>query len=266
MIAPRGPSCSRTSPRPDPHRRTLAPRLQAVVLLAAQVWMASWTAPSAALELLLVSRDSSHPPAPWTFAGLPHQTKPATRFDVVEFDGVRALRVDADRSFGNLVYPLPAGTHAGTLVWRSRIERPTLGADITQRSGEDMALRVCASFEMPMARVPYVERQLLRLAQAASDVRLPTALLCYVADDTLPVGTLVVSPFTRRMRSIVVAHADTGQWVSEQHDLGADFLRVFGDESASVPALGAIVVGADADNTQSHSVAYLSALQLLSPP
>jgi len=208
----------------------------------------------------------TRPPAPWAFVGLPHQTKPATRFDVVEFDGVHALRVDADRSFGNLVHPLPAGTRAGLLAWRSRIERPTIGADLTQRSGEDMALRVCATFELPLSRVPFFERQMLRLAQTRSSERLPTAMLCYVADAVLPAGTLVVSPFTRRMRSIVVVHAPLSRWTQQQHDLGADFLRAFGDEADNVPALTAVVVGADGDNTGSHSVALIADLHLAPAP
>jgi hypothetical protein len=204
-------------------------------------------------------------PLPWRYAGLTHQPAPATRFDIVDVDGSRVLRVEARRSFGNLVHDLPAGTRAGMLAWRARIEKPTVGADLTRRSGEDTALRVCASFEMPPARVPFFERQLLRLAQARSDEHLPTALLCYVADAALPVGTLVVSPYSRRMRSIVVAHAAVDQWVTEQHHLGADFLRAFGDESSSVPPLQTILIGADADNTGSHSVAYLDGLSLTPP-
>jgi len=219
-----------------------------------------------AADPIAVAGVGSRPPAPWHVVGLPIQSTPLTRFEVVELDGERVLRVEADRSFGNLVHPLPAATRAGVMSWRARIDRPTLGANLTRRSGEDMALRVCASFDLPLEQLPFLERQLLRVAQAASDEPLPSALLCYVADATLPAGMLVVSPFTRRMRSIVADHPAAGQWVSERHDLGADFRRAFGDESASVPPLTAIVVGGDGDNTHSHSVAYLSALQLAPPP
>lgn len=231
----------------------------------AALWATATATATTAADLAPVVGDSAAPPAPWHFAGLPQQSKPATRFEVVELEGARVLRIDADQSYGNLVHPLPAGTRAGTLAWRARIERPLAAPDLTRRSGEDMALRVCASFEMPLSHVPFFERQWLRVAQSHSDEHLPTALLCYVADSVLPAGTLVVSPFTRRMRSIVVAPAALGHWASEQHELGADFLRAFGDEASNVPALGAIVVGADADNTHSHSLAYLSALQHLAP-
>jgi hypothetical protein len=219
-----------------------------------------------AADLVPVAGEGAQPPPPWHFVGMPFTTKPTTRFSVVDLDGARVLRVDADRSFGNLVYPLAVGTQAGVLTWRFRIERPTVGADLTRRSGEDSALRVCATFALPLDRVPFLERQLLRLAHASSDEPLPSAMLCYVADGALPADALVVSPYTRRMRSIVVTHPAPGQWSTERHDLGADFRRAFGDESASVPPLEAIVVGADADNTGSHSLAYVAALNHHSPP
>jgi Protein of unknown function (DUF3047) len=228
----------------------------------AALWLlALWGTVGAAADLLPLTGEGMQPPPPWHFVGLPFKSKPVTRFEVVELDGTRVLRIEADHSFGNLVHPLAAGTRAGLLSWRARIDQPTVGANLMRRSGEDMALRVCASFDLPLTQLPFLERQLLRVAQTASEEHLPSALLCYVADAVLPAGSLVVSPFTRRMRSIVVTHPAAGQWAAEQHDLGADFLRAFGDESSNVPPLRAVVVGADGDNTGSHSVAYVSALQ-----
>ena len=222
-----------------------------------------WAGACAAADLAPLAGEAALPPAPWHFAGLPLRDKPKTRFEVVELEGTRVLRIESDRAFGNLVHPLAAGTRAAGLAWRARVDQPVVGANLQQRSGEDTALRVCASFALPTERVPFFERQFLRLAQAHSDEHLPTALLCYVTDAALPAGSLVVSPFTRHMRSIVVAQAPLGRWAEERHPLGADFLRAFGEESTDVPPLLAIVVGADGDNTASHSVAYLDALHLV---
>jgi len=41
------------------------------------------------------------PPLPWQVAGLPNQKKPFTRFSLVDLDGRRALKVEADHSYGN---------------------------------------------------------------------------------------------------------------------------------------------------------------------
>ena len=38
-------------------------------------------------------------------------------------------------------------------------------------------------------------------------------------------------------------------------------MRAFGDESPQVPAVTAVVVGGDSDNTAAHSVAHVSGLR-----
>ena len=47
-----------------------------------------------------------------------------------------------------------------------------------------------------------------------------------------------------------------------RRDVGADFTRLFGAESPTVPPIIGVAVGADADNTKSHSIAYVSNLVL----
>ena len=202
------------------------------------------------------------PPAPWRVQGLPQQRPALTRFEVVaDRDGTRALRIEADRAYGTLVHPL-LGARAGTLAWRWRVDRPAAGADLRRKAGDDAALKVCALFDMPLARVPFVERQLLRLASARVGEALPTATLCYVWEPTLPANTLLHNAYTHRVRFITARHA-VGAWSSEQHDLARDFRRAFGDESDDVPPLTALLIGADTDNTGGHSLAWLDGLRLL---
>lgn len=209
----------------------------------------------------IVGAPEAAPAPPWRFVGLPKQTLPTTQYTVRELDGQRVLRVAADRSYGNLVHPLESGTPAGLLSWRWRVDQPIAGADLRRKQGDDTALKVCAMFDLPKPSVPFVERQLLRLAEARTGELLPTATLCYVWDGTLPSGTLLPNAYTRRVRIITLGGV-AQRWQAEQRDLAADFLRAFGDEAATVPPLVAIAVGADADNTGSRSLAYLDALVL----
>jgi hypothetical protein len=44
--------------------------------------------------------------------------------------------------------------------------------------------------------------------------------------------------------------------------LSDDFLKAFGAESPSVPAVTAVIVGADADNTQGSSLGYVADIAL----
>jgi hypothetical protein len=207
----------------------------------------------------LVGNDAA-PPLPWRFQGLPEQKPPKTRFAVFDLDGARVLRVESDKGYGTLVHPLQ-GAAAGTLSWRWRVDEPVAGADLRTKPGDDAALKVCASFDMPLARVPFIERQLLRLASSRVGHPLPTATLCYVWDAGLPADTLLRNAYTARVR-FITAHGALGAWRGERRNLAADFRRAFGDESDTVPAVTAVLIGADADNTGARSVGFVDALTL----
>ncbi|MFL6662418.1 MAG: DUF3047 domain-containing protein [Rhizobacter sp.] len=204
------------------------------------------------------------PQAPWKVVGLPHQTKPFTRFSVVDLDGRRAVKIEADLSYGNLVHPLKAYDAPARLSWQWRVQKPIAAADLREKHGDDTAVKVCVFFDLPMDNVPFAERQLLRLARGQASDPVPTATVCYVWDATLAVGTSLDNAFTRRMRYIVLESGTDrlDQWIPEKRDVGADFMKVFGDESKAVPPIIGVAVGADSDNTQSHSVAYVSGIAL----
>lgn len=211
--------------------------------------------------------DEGTPPAPWALALLPDQRFPPTRYRIERVDGQPALRIEADGSYGNLVHPLNGAPGRGTLAWRWRVDEANAAADLRRREADDTSVKVCVLFDMPIERVPFVERQLLRLARSRSGQALPAATVCYVWDARLPAGTRVDNAFSRRVRNLVLRSgpAPAGQpWAAERRDIAADFRLLFGDESPQqVPPLLAVAVGADADNTGGRSVAHVSELELL---
>jgi len=203
------------------------------------------------------------PSAPWKVSGLPQQTKPFTRFSVVDVDGKRAIKVEADESYGNLIHPVQAAAPI-KLAWQWRVEKPLENADLRQRSGDDTAVKVCVSFDHSIDAVPFTDRQILGVARGKTSEPVPAATVCYVWDAKLAAGTTLDNAFTRRMRYIVLQSGNDrlDRWVSEKRDVGADFLRLFKDESQTVPPIIGIVIGADADNTKSRTVAYVSGIAL----
>jgi len=204
------------------------------------------------------------PASPWHVVGLPRQSKPFTRYQVIERDGQRLLEIDAHASYGPLVHELSAAADARHLSWSWRIEQDNPATDPLTKEGDDHVAAVCALFDMPISAVPFVERQFLRLARMFSGQPLPAASLCYTWDARLPRDTVLDSPFTRRVRLIVLHGIGEPMqaWRHEDRDLPSDFDRLFGDESAALPPLRAVVVSGDADNTGGHSIAHLRELQL----
>lgn len=206
----------------------------------------------------------SAPATPWHVVGLPQQTKPFTQFTVVDLDGKRALKVEAIESYGNLVHPLQYGGASAHLAWQWRVERMIETADLHLRRGDDTTLKVCVFFDLPLDKVPFADRQALRFARAKSDDPVPTATVCYVWDAKLAAGTVLDNAFTRRVRYIVVRSGmdRMNQWVDERRDVAADFDKLFVDELDHMPAITGLAVGADSDNTHTHSIGYVTGLDL----
>jgi hypothetical protein len=230
---------------------------------AGLLWCALCSAKAAGLEPLDAGVGPAAP-APWHVAGLPMQVKPLTRFTMITLDGKRVLRMEADRSYANLVHALPPGEPGRWLSWRWRVELPNERANLRLSGGDDSPAKVCVMFDLPLDAVPFVDRQVVRLGRMHSAELLPTATVCYVWDSQLPAGTVLDNAFTRRIRMIVLRGKDSPPmvWRTERRDVRADFLRLFGDEASEVPDIVGIGVGADADNTQSRSLSYIADLLL----
>lgn len=200
----------------------------------------------------------------WASAPLPAQTLPSTRFEALQIDARPALRISASASYGNLVHAIsPPAPTPGTLRWRWRLDSAIEGADLRTKAGDDAALKVCALFDMPLDRVPFVERQLLRVARTVSGQDLPAATVCYVWAPLAPQGAVIPNAHSRRMRWIVLQGQGSrlGTWQDESRSLQADFLRAFGDETRTVPPLIGVLVGADADNTGGSGAGLIQGLQ-----
>jgi len=246
------------------HPHPAAMRRRPSLLACAALLLASGNAFGAEATLAPFGAVGATPTAPWHVVGLPQQTKPFTRFSIVDIDGKRAIKIEAEESYGNLVHPVQAAVPAH-LAWQWRIEKPLENADLRQRGGDDTAVKVCASFDLSIDNIPFTDRQILRIARGKTTEPVPAATICYVWDAKLPAGTALDNAFTRRIRYIVLQSGNDrlDRWVSERRDLAADFMRLFKDESPNtVPPIISIAIGADSDNTKSHAVSYVSGIIL----
>lgn len=214
-------------------------------------------------------------PAPWRVVGLPGNTVPVTDFAIRQLDGISVLQMRADKSYGTLSHALPNRVPGPrtTLQWRWRVDQPLANPNLRRKDGDDAAIKVCAMFDMPLDRLGFVERNVMRLARSRSGEPLPAATLCYVWDATLPNGTLLPNVYSARVRYLVLnglapngTETPLRHWASHSRNLQQDFLKAFGNESPSVPPLIAIVLGADADNTGGASLAYVGDVALVELP
>ena len=241
--------------------------IAALVLLACSAACLAQNSPPTLALAPFSDGDSPRPglhPA-WRLSGLPAKFKvPIANFEVTGTGGEAVLQISTDKSYGVLTHawqgPAPA-----QLAWRWRVTQPVANANLSTKAGDDAALKVCVMFDQATADIPLLQRAALALARSATGQDLPPATLCYVWDARTPVGTSGANPYSGRVRYMVLNGPSNpnGQWQTQQRRVADDFQALFGLESATTPPIIAIAVGADSDNTQGQSTAYLSQLRWL---
>ncbi|RVU44442.1 DUF3047 domain-containing protein [Rubrivivax rivuli] len=205
--------------------------------------------------------------AGWQVANLPDQKPPPTRYSAETLGDRLVLRLEAQGSYGNLLHALPGVVAPARLAWSWRVAEPNAGTALRSKTGDDVAAKVCLSFDAPLAQVPFGERTLLRIARSRTGQDLPAATLCWVWGGPEAVGSVIDNAYSRRVRYLVLRNApEAGErWFDESRDIAADFQRAFGAEIPTLPPLVAVLVGADADNTGGRSVAHVTALRFAAP-
>ena len=232
-------------------------RLLALVLFFS---FGGWHAHAASIAAFS-SEPGSQPPKPWQVVGLPERfAKPLTQFDLTDVEGTHVLRVKADKSWASLVHPVSESVKPNTVLrWRWRLDQPLPKSDIHTKATEDGALKVCLSFDMPLENIPAGERSLFKFVQFFSKEKIPTATLCYLWGSKEAIEYQQASLFTARVRFIVLANEGVAlkTWATKERNIYVDFLKAFGHEAHAVPALSALIIGADADNTGGSSLGYV---------
>ncbi len=210
------------------------------------------------------------PPPIWQFAGLAHQTKPRTQFQIVEDEGTHVLQVASDHSYGNLALMGRRNLSLRTrLAWRWKLDVPNLSANLRTRAGDDAPVKVCLAFDYDSGGLSFGERTELQIARMNYPIPVPIATLCYVWDHQLPAGTALANAFTDRIRYIVLesGEARLHSWVTQERNIMEDFWKTFGPEFQAkapddLPELIGVLVGGDADNTGEVTSAEVGDIRL----
>ena len=89
----------------------------------------------------------------------------------------------------------------------------------------------------------------------------PHAALNYVWDARSPVGTIVASPYERRVRMVVVesGEANLGRWRAYERDVLADYRAAFGEDPPGIAGVGLMT---DSDDTGERAVALYGDIAL----
>jgi Protein of unknown function (DUF3047) len=176
------------------------------------------------------------------------------------------LKVESNNSAGSVGIPLTATIEAGntTLQWQWKVNRALEKADMGKKLSDDFSGRVYVFFDVPLDSLSFMERSKIRIARAVAGADVPTAAICYVWDNTHAVGHTQWSPYTNRVRKIVLqtGSANINKWMKESRDVAADFKTAFGFDA---PAVTGVAVGNDTDNTDDTVTTWFGDVKFIKP-
>ncbi len=204
------------------------------------------------------------PPTGWVHKQINDDTK-ATDFSIVREDGRGVIEARSEAGASSLIHtlatPVPADAH---LQWRWKVSNAVPESAMRNKATDDYAARVYVFFDYDKAKLSLGDRIKIDLARVVWGADLPTAALCYVWGTHDAVGSIGPNPYTDRVRMIVLQQGDarSGQWVSENRDLAADFKAAFGE---AAPAVTGIALGADTDNTGARVEARFADIRFEQP-
>ncbi len=165
-----------------------------------------------------------------------------TQYSVVELDGESVLQAKSEAAASALVFEKHYRlADFPILSWRWKIEAVLPRGDARSKAGDDYPARIYVVF-------PHWNP-------------LKTRSINYIWANKLPLGAQVPSRYTAN--SVMIAAQSgaekAGRWVSERHNVLEDYRRVFGEDP---PAVGAIVVMSDSDDTGDSSLGWYDDIQI----
>lgn len=132
----------------------------------------------------------------------------------------------------------------------------TLNAEATVADSDrdDASARLVLAFDGDASRLSMRNQMVFDLAQTLTGESPPYATLMYVWDATAPVGTVITSGRSDRIRKIVVESGAERlrRWRHYERDALADFNAVFGEQPGALIGLAFMT---DSDNTQGQAEA-----------
>jgi hypothetical protein len=125
------------------------------------------------------------------------------------------------------------------LEWRWRVTAEP-GTRLEIASGTSPLARLSLAFHGDANKLDFDDRAKLRLAMVLTANGLPYASLVYVWMLDVPAEAVIRSPYTDRVRYLVVESGAqrVGEWVTVRRNVVEDFRRAFGEEPDDIVAVG----------------------------
>ena len=185
-----------------------------------------------------------------------------TQYAAATQDGRSILEATAEDSASAYAHLAPSDPAVlPVLEWSWRVPALIETADNRDPKREDSPARMIVGFDGDKSTLPDAEQRRLALGKKMSGRDVPFATIMYIWDNRNPVGTVIPSAHSERLRMIVVesGKGGVGAWRSYRRNLVEDYRLAFGTAPGKV--LG-IAVMTDTDNTNAKAQGHYGPIRL----
>lgn len=203
-------------------------------------------------------------PAPWSHFLFPGKAATNYRYDYEEGrDAMLALSTASSSLLRRELHLSPAELGLVNFSWKVPGLLTYCGSSAPEN--DDSPVRIILTFAGDRTKFSAKNAILSELTQLLLGEPLPYATLGYLWSAQLPRESVVMSPRTDRVRSIVVesGRQHLGQWQDYERNIRADYVKAYGEAPG---ALLRIAVMTDNDNDCSQISAWFGAIRFTTTP
>ncbi|MGV3741962.1 MAG: DUF3047 domain-containing protein [Burkholderiaceae bacterium] len=195
-----------------------------------------------------------------------HRNKKPTHYQLIKENNKTIMHARADGASSGLMQHVSIDPlNQPWLNWQWRIGNLIESADNYERHAEDSPARIILGFDGDKDSMPFADQILFETAKVLTGHDFPYATLMYVWENKAPVGTIIDSTRTSRIKMIVAASGPegVGQWRNFTRNIAEDYEKAFGEKPGRLIGVGIMT---DTDNTGEVVDAWYGDLRLLNKP
>ncbi|WP_227664907.1 DUF3047 domain-containing protein [Marinobacter salarius] len=188
-----------------------------------------------------------------------------SRYQLTDDDGEQVVMASTDNSASGLIARVSVEPGDSLILrWRWKVSNVYEQGNARRKEGDDYPARIYVAFEFEPDEAGFFERAKRKTVEVVFGEELPGNALNYIWANRLPVGEIVANPFTDTTMMVAVNSGvtNTGEWVTVERDIVADYRKAFDREP---PKLVGVAIMSDSDNTGASATAWYGDVSLVKP-
>ncbi len=188
-----------------------------------------------------------------------------SRYQLTDDNGEQVVMATTDNSASGLIARVSVEPGDSLILrWRWKVSNVYEQGNARRKEGDDYAARIYVAFEFEPDEAGFFERAKRKTVEVVFGEELPGNALNYIWANRLPVGEIVANPFTDTTMMVAVnsGATNTGEWVTVERDIVADYRKAFGRKP---PKLVGVAIMSDSDNTGASATAWYGDVSLVKP-